>query len=176
MRIGEEVRVRGVVDEIRKDTVIIKNRGGYFGTVPEEIEGIEQEITSCTTCKHFAGAGQTGVICESPNLTIPGVAGRSQAYVIGRKAEDLEYCKYLEPREEDDGDEVRAWMPKPLRAMPDEKGRSRILRAVGRYIQTQAEENGLKALGVNGYVYGVEDVLQELDAVIREEEGEEREE
>ena len=98
MRIGEEVRVRGVVDEIRKETVIIKNRGGYFGTDPREIE--------------------------------------------------TDGC---EPKTDD---------------------RSRILRAVGRYIQTQAEENGLKALGVNGYVYGVEDVLQELDEVIREEEGE----
>lgn len=72
-----------------------------------------------------------------------------------------------------DLDEVRAWMPLPEPARPmDEKDRSRILRAVGRYIQTQAEENGLKALGVNGTVYGIGDVLQELDAVIREEEGE----
>lgn len=97
MKIGDRVLVRGVVDEIRKDTVIIKNRGGYFGTVPEEIE--------------------------------------------------TDGCK---PKTDD---------------------RSRILRAVGRYIQTQAEENGLRALGVNGYAYYVDDVLQELDAVIREEEG-----
>ena len=97
MRIGEEVRVRGIVDEIRKDVVIIKNKGGYFGTVPEEIET--------------------------------------------------------------DGEE------------PDRTERNRILRAVGRYILTQAEENGLSALGVNGTVYAVEDILQELDAIIREEEG-----
>lgn len=71
-----------------------------------------------------------------------------------------------------DLDEVRAWMPMPVRALPDAKDRSRILRAVGRYIQTQAEESGLSALGVNGTVYAVEDVLQELDAIIREEEGE----
>lgn len=96
MRIGEKVRVRGVVDEIRKETVIIKNRGGYFGTDPREIE--------------------------------------------------TDGC---EPKTDD---------------------RSRILRAVGRYIQTQAEENGLKALGVNGYVYGIEDVLQELDAMLKEDE------
>ena len=70
-----------------------------------------------------------------------------------------------------DIDEVRAWMPmpKPCRPIDD---RSHILRAVGRYIQTQAEEKGLKALGVNGIVYDVEEVLQELDALIREEEGE----
>ena len=97
MRIGEEVRVRGIVDEIRRDVVIIKNKGGYFGTVPEEIE--------------------------------------------------TDGC---EPKTDD---------------------RSRILRAVGRYIQTQAEENGLSALGVNGAVYVVGDSLQELDALIKEEEG-----
>ncbi len=97
MRIGDRVLVRGIVDEIRKDVVIIKNKGGYFGTVPEEIE--------------------------------------------------TDGC---EPKTVD---------------------RSRILRAVGRYIQTQAEENGLSALGVNGYIYHVEDVLQELDALIKEEEG-----
>ena len=54
---------------------------------------------------------------------------------------------------------------------PKTDDRSRILRAVGRYIQTQAEENGLSALGVNGTVYYTEDVLQELDALIKEEEG-----
>lgn len=54
---------------------------------------------------------------------------------------------------------------------PERTERSRILRAVGRYIQTQHEEHGLSALGVNGTVYAVEDILQELDAIIREEEG-----
>ena len=69
-----------------------------------------------------------------------------------------------------DFDEVRAWMPMPEPCRPIDD-RSHILRAVGRYIQTQAEQNGLKALGVNGIVYNVEDVLQELDALIRNEEG-----
>lgn len=96
MKIGDRVLVRGIVDEIRKDTVIIKNRGGYFGTDPREIK--------------------------------------------------TDGC---EPKDDT----------------------ARILRAVGRYIQTQAEQNGLKALGVNGIVYKVEDVLQELDTLIRKEEG-----
>ena len=96
MKIGDRVLVRGIVDEIRKDTVIIKNRGGYFGTDPREIEADG---------------------CEPKDDT------------------------------------------------------AQILRSVGRYIQTQAEQNGLKALGVNGIVYNVEDVLQELDALIRKEEG-----
>lgn len=37
MQIGDKVLVRGTIDEIRKDVVIIKNEGGYFGTVPSEI-------------------------------------------------------------------------------------------------------------------------------------------
>lgn len=37
MKIGDEVYVHGYVDEIRKDCIIIRNRGGYFGTVDEEI-------------------------------------------------------------------------------------------------------------------------------------------
>lgn len=69
-----------------------------------------------------------------------------------------------------DINEVRAWMPFPKPARPKDDT-AQILRAVGRYIQTQAEQNGLKALGVNGIVYNVEDVLQELDALIRNEEG-----
>ena len=37
MKIGDEVYIHGYIDEIRKDTIIIKNEGGYFGTVADEI-------------------------------------------------------------------------------------------------------------------------------------------
>ena len=37
MKIGDEVAVHGYIDEIRKDVVIIRNDGGYFGTVRKEI-------------------------------------------------------------------------------------------------------------------------------------------
>ena len=37
MKIGDRVFVVGYVDEIRKDTVIIRNSGGYFGTAPSEV-------------------------------------------------------------------------------------------------------------------------------------------
>lgn len=37
MRIGDEVLIKGTINEIRKDIVIIENEGGYFGTVPNEI-------------------------------------------------------------------------------------------------------------------------------------------
>ena len=37
MKIGDRIYVRGYVDEIRKDTVIVRNDGGYFGTIPSEV-------------------------------------------------------------------------------------------------------------------------------------------
>ena len=37
MKIGDRIFVRGYIDEIRKDTVIIRNNGGYFGTIPSEV-------------------------------------------------------------------------------------------------------------------------------------------
>lgn len=39
MKIGDRVFVRGYIDEIRKDTVIVRNNGGYFGTVLSEVTG-----------------------------------------------------------------------------------------------------------------------------------------
>lgn len=41
MKIGDRVYVHGYVDEIRKDVVIIRNSGGYFGTVKSEIIVVE---------------------------------------------------------------------------------------------------------------------------------------
>lgn len=37
MKIGDRVFVHGYVDEIRKDTIIIRNKGGYFGTDKSEV-------------------------------------------------------------------------------------------------------------------------------------------
>lgn len=37
MKIGDRVFVHGYVDEIRKDTIIIRNNGGYFGTDKSEV-------------------------------------------------------------------------------------------------------------------------------------------
>lgn len=48
--------------------------------------------------------------------------------------------------------------------------REMILRTVGKYIQTQHEENGLDMLGVNDHLFPVEAILEELDAMIREKE------
>ena len=43
MKIGDEVFVHGYVDEIRKDCIIIRNDGGYFGTVPSEVFCYEED-------------------------------------------------------------------------------------------------------------------------------------
>ena len=43
MKIGDEVYVHGFIDEIRQDTIIIRNDGGYFGIVPSEV--VEQQET-----------------------------------------------------------------------------------------------------------------------------------
>lgn len=43
MKVGDEVYVHGYVDEIRNDVVIIKNDGGYFGTVPSEMFHYEED-------------------------------------------------------------------------------------------------------------------------------------
>ena len=46
LKIGQEVLIHGYVDEIRKDTVIIRNEGGYFGTVEYEVTDIEMPDTN----------------------------------------------------------------------------------------------------------------------------------
>ena len=43
MKIGDEVYVHGYVDEIRKDCIIIRNEGGYFGTVSNEMFYYEED-------------------------------------------------------------------------------------------------------------------------------------
>ena len=48
MKIGDEVYVHGYVDEIRIcGQIIIRNDGGYFGTIEEEVH--EAEDTDCPT-------------------------------------------------------------------------------------------------------------------------------
>lgn len=46
LKIGQEVLIHGYVDEIRKDTIIIQNDGGYFGTVEWEVTDIEMPDTN----------------------------------------------------------------------------------------------------------------------------------
>lgn len=63
MKIGDEVYVHGYIDEIRNDVIIIRNEGGYFGTVPSEVADHEPkrgkwqrfnysdgDVMECTNC------------------------------------------------------------------------------------------------------------------------------
>ena len=53
MKIGDRVYVHGYVDEIRTDTIIIRNDGGYFGTVKSEIIEAQkpEDIVNVVRCK-----------------------------------------------------------------------------------------------------------------------------
>ena len=44
MQIGDEVYIHGYVDELRGDTVIIRNQSGYFGTSICEIKPNDKDI------------------------------------------------------------------------------------------------------------------------------------
>ena len=73
-KIGDRVFVRGHIDEIRKDTVIIRNNGGYFGTIPSEVitgelPSAQQDVTdtnvgkkTCKTC-HLWEDGELNIAC-----------------------------------------------------------------------------------------------------------------
>ena len=57
MKIGDRIYVRGYIDEIRKDTVIVRNDGGYFGTIPSEVitgelPSAQPEIIRCKDCEY----------------------------------------------------------------------------------------------------------------------------
>lgn len=92
MKIGDEVYIHGYIDEIRKDTVIIRNNGGYFGTVPSEVitgelpsaqpfhnitmndvlkyidgmpEDVWQEFTACLECRGWELQRRTAKWCGS---------------------------------------------------------------------------------------------------------------
>lgn len=53
MKIGDKVFVHGYVDEIRKDIIIIRNEGGYFGTAPDEILPSAQPDVTGRAGRHY---------------------------------------------------------------------------------------------------------------------------
>jgi len=58
MKIGDRIYVHGYVDEIRTDTIIIRNDGGYFGTVKSEIIEAQKpedivNVVRCKDCKYY---------------------------------------------------------------------------------------------------------------------------
>lgn len=114
MRIGDRCFVHGYIDEIRKDTVIIRNNGGYFGTDPGDV------IAVCDT-------GHPNWIFCSKRLPDRDEDGYSdKVLVCFDHTSHVEICEYregddggkwyigdMEDSPEDVGLEVIAWMPLP---------------------------------------------------------------
>ena len=70
LKIGDEVYIHGYIDEIRKDTIIIKNDGGYFGTVNNEIIQSAKHIRPTGHWIFEEGDGKTcfdGYVCSACN-------------------------------------------------------------------------------------------------------------
>lgn len=61
MKIGDRVFVSGYIDEIRKDTVIIRNAGGYFGTIPSEVITGELPPAQPETTRRIVGKSKGGM-------------------------------------------------------------------------------------------------------------------
>jgi hypothetical protein len=94
MKIGDSVYVHGYVDEIRNDTVIIRNEGGYFGTVKSEIVEAQkaEDIVSVIRCKDckFVGTDATCcLVCDRDGM------GLRPFHVYHD-----DYCSYAERKEE----------------------------------------------------------------------------
>ena len=70
MKIGDEVYIHGYIDEIRNNTIIIKNNGGYFGTIKNEIVTY-CDIYKCSDCPRYGDDcdGRNEVQLEIPEYT-----------------------------------------------------------------------------------------------------------
>jgi hypothetical protein len=102
MKIGDRIYVRGYVDEIRKDTVIVRNNGGYFGTIPSEVitgelPSAQPEIIRCKDCKHWM-MGKTTKNYPNPYIC----ELHSFMHGFERSALPEDYCSWAELRGDSD--------------------------------------------------------------------------
>ena len=65
MHIGDEVFVHGYIDEIRNDTIIIRNVGGYFGTSRDEVFYYEEDGTLNADRKTEPNSSEIPNNCET---------------------------------------------------------------------------------------------------------------
>ena len=73
MKIGDRVFIHGYVDEIRKETVIIRNKGGYFGTDKREIIVSYKDmepVVRCKDCKHSIINKHDKPLCACVDRTV----------------------------------------------------------------------------------------------------------
>lgn len=96
MKIGDRIFVRGYIDEIRKDTVIVRNDGGYFGTIPSEVitgelPSVQAEIIRCKDCKHWR-EGTSFSYCDK-------LHGMGVLDALDYMTAEDDYCSMAERRE-----------------------------------------------------------------------------
>ena len=95
MKIGDRIFVRGYIDEIRKDTVIVRNAGGYFGTILSEVTGelpsAQPEIIRCKDCKWYGRADKRRFYRGTDCLN----------HRIDTIVPDKDYCSRAERRTDD---------------------------------------------------------------------------
>lgn len=98
MKINDRVYVHGYVDEIRKDTVIIRNEGGYFGTVKSEIVEAQKtedivSVIRCKDCKYYRKDGDCWHEWDND--------GRIYYQSIINEPNPDDYCSRAERKEDD---------------------------------------------------------------------------
>ena len=121
MKIGDRCFVHGYIDEIRKDTVIVRNSGGYFGTDPGEVITVydtahpnwipvserlpEEDVDVLVSYRYKEGEGDT----SHSNIDI---TSYGQMYFGGNKVASHKHWRapfeYFHSNYE-----VTAWMPLP---------------------------------------------------------------
>ena len=108
MKIGDEAYVYGHIDEIRNDTIIIVNKGGYFGTVKSEVLTVPPEyarVVRCKDCRFFERdhfdvvyfPTETGEAQRVPLITAHEICTR---WGDGCKTSEDGYCFMAERKEE----------------------------------------------------------------------------
>ena len=85
MHIGDEVFVHGYIDEIRNDTIIIRNVGGYFGTSRDEVFYYEEDDRGY------------GTMNEADRKTEP---QREECKNCKEGQEDCYGCPFVKPKDE----------------------------------------------------------------------------